>query len=317
VARAANCEANILIRGETGTGKELFARAIHQNSSRAQKNFVVIDCGALPKSLVESILFGYEKGAFTGAEKDKEGLIKQADGGTLFLDEIGELPLSMQKTLLRVLQERCFLNVGGTREIESDFRLVSASIRNLDEMVKLGSFRGDLLFRLRSITIDLPPLRFRNGDIKEIILDYTKKLCRLRKVSLKRFSPEVLEMLESYSWPGNVRELFSTIESSLANALYEPTIFPKHLPANIRIQLACNSLQDTLQHDLSSEKSEASSEDLPKWQDFRRAHIEEGERRYLRTLIAQVDGDIRRASQLSGLSQPRLYELLRKYSISA
>lgn len=316
LARAASCAANVLIRGETGTGKELFARSIHQNSPRAAKNFVVIDCGALPNTLIESILFGYEKGAFTGAERSKEGLIKQADGGTLFLDEIGDLPLSMQKTLLRVLQERRFLSVGGVREVESDFRLVSATSRDLDELVKLGKFRGDLLYRLRTITIDLPPLRERSEDIKDLIFHYMRKLCQKRKLAMKGFSPEFFEELQSYGWPGNVRELYSTIESSLANALYESTIFPQHLPTHIRIQLACYSLNNTVKHNINCEGSGGSSEDLPKWQDFRRAHIEEGERRYLKALIAQTDGDIHRASQLSGLSQPRLYELLRKHSIS-
>ncbi len=317
LARAASCAANVLIRGETGTGKELFARAIHHNSSRSGKNFVVIDCGALPKTLVESILFGYEKGAFTGAERSKEGLIKQADGGTLFLDEIGELQPSLQKTLLRVLQERRFLSVGGAREVESDFRLVSATSRDLDGLVKKGQFRGDLLYRLRTITTDLPPLRERSDDIRDLTFHYMKELCRKRKLTMKGFSPDFFEMIQSYSWPGNVRELFSTIESSLANALYEPTIFPKHLPTNIRVQLTQNSLERSGYYDDTFETGERySSNGLPTWQDFRKAHIEEGEKHYLKELVARTNGDVKSASQLSGLSPPRLYELLRKYSIS-
>ena len=159
VAQAANSEINVLITGETGTGKELFASAIHNNSLRAKKPFVVVDCSALPETLVESILFGHDKGAFTGAEKAREGLIKQADGGTLFLDEVGELPLSVQKAFLRVLQERRFRPVGSSAEISSDFRLIAATNRDLQKMVHEGTFRNDFLFRLRSFIIELPPLR--------------------------------------------------------------------------------------------------------------------------------------------------------------
>jgi two-component system NtrC family response regulator len=316
VARAAHCLANVLITGETGTGKELFARAIHQNSPRAHKNFVVIDCAALPKTLIESLLFGYERGAFTGAEKTTVGLIEMANGGTLFLDEIGEMPLPLQRTLLRVLQERRFLRIGRTQETKSDFRLISASSRNLDELVKLGEFRSDILFRLRSIAIHLPPLRDRTEDIKELVFHYMKTHCQPRGLPLKGFSLEFFEKVESYSWPGNIRELFSTLEATIANALYEPTIFPKHLPPNIRIQLALDALGPTAQHDRAYGKSEGSSKALPKWQDFRKAYIEEGESRYLKDLMSITHGNIPRAAQLSCLSQPRLYELLRKYSIS-
>ena len=172
VARAAGSNANILISGETGTGKELFARAVHANSFRAEENFVAVDCTSLPKTLIENLLFGHAKGAFTGADKKEDGLVKHADGGTLFLDEIGELPLTTQKTFLRVLQERQFRPLGNTREIKSDFRLVSASNRNLGEMAKLGKFRKDLLYRLRSITIHLPPsesVAKMSGNLQPVI----------------------------------------------------------------------------------------------------------------------------------------------------
>jgi len=172
VARAAGSNANILISGETGTGKELFAWAVHANSFRAEENFVAVDCTSLPKTLIENLLFGHAKGAFTGADKKEDGLVKHADGGTLFLDEIGELPLTTQKTFLRVLQERQFRPLGNTREIKSDFRLVSASNRNLGETAKLGKFRKDLLYRLRSITIHLPPsesVAKMSGNLQPVI----------------------------------------------------------------------------------------------------------------------------------------------------
>ena len=159
LAQAAHSDASVLISGETGTGKELFAWAIHENSPRADKNFVVVDCAALPETLVESTLFGHVRGAFTGADKARDGLIKQADGGTLFMDEIGELSAGIQKTFLRVLQEKRYRPVGGSQEIKSDFRLVAATNRDLDGMSANGGFREDLLFRVRTLVIDLPPLR--------------------------------------------------------------------------------------------------------------------------------------------------------------
>jgi two-component system NtrC family response regulator len=165
LARAAGSEVNVLFTGETGTGKEVFAQALHENSNRSGKRFVVVDCASLPESLIESALFGHVRGAFTGADREKEGLIKLADGGTLFLDEVGELPATMQKTFLRVLQERAFRPIGGAKEVRSNFRLVAATNRNLDEMVESGSFRRDLLFRLKGLEIHLPTLRDDKEDI--------------------------------------------------------------------------------------------------------------------------------------------------------
>ena len=189
VERAADSNANILIAGETGTGKELFARAIHSNSPRADKNFIVIDCGSLPESLIESLLLGHAKGAFTGASKAEEGFIKRADGGTLFLDEVGELTPAMQKVFLRVLQERSFYPIGDTRETKSDFRLVAASNRNLNEMVKSGRFREDLLFRICSISIDIPPLRQRDDDVLELATIICRRFASPNKSNISYFPP--------------------------------------------------------------------------------------------------------------------------------
>jgi two-component system NtrC family response regulator len=317
VARASRSNTNILITGETGTGKELFARAIHKNSSRAEMNFVVVDCGALPESLIESLLFGYTRGAYTGADRDKQGFIKHADGGTLFLDEVGDLPLSTQKAFLRVLQERRFTPVGGTREIESDFRLIAATHRNLEELVAEEHFRNDLLFRLRSISIELPPLRDRVEDIKDLAITYVRLLCESQGVGLKGFAPEFFDVLTAYSWPGNVRELNSTLEYTFAQALYEQTIFPKHLPDAVRIRVARNALNGQPDKDpCCNSNYQEGSKTMGKWQDFRKSLISEGEQRYLTDLISRTNGNIKLAAQQSGLSKPRLYELLRKYNIT-
>jgi len=201
LAQAASSNVNVLITGETGTGKELFAKAIHSNSSRAGRNFVVVDCTALPETLVESVLFGHARGAFTGADRSEEGLIKQADGGTLFLDEIGELPFLIQKRFLRVIQEHRFRPVGGRQETESDFRLVAATNRNLESMVREGRFREDLFHRLRTISIELPPLRELLEDIKKLTVFYMNALCERFGIVPKGASPEFWEVVTAYKWP--------------------------------------------------------------------------------------------------------------------
>jgi len=316
VARAAHSDSNILITGETGTGKELFSRAIHANSLRAKENFVAVDCGSLPKTLMESLLFGHRKGAFTSADKDREGLIKHADGGTLFLDEVSEIPLEMQKVFLRVIQERRFRPLSEKKEIHSDFRLISASNRNLDEMAKKGGFRKDLLFRLNSICIELPPLRERKEDIKDLVLQCTKILCESHEIGIKGFSPEFFEVLELYDWPGNVRELQGTVESAFALALHEPVLFPKHLPPNIRVKVARSFLERESQDCLIQEEGENLPQKLPGWKEYKKSHIAWGEKKYLEALYSRTGGNIKKAAQLSGLSQPRLYELLRKHKVS-
>lgn len=313
VSQAAGSEANVLITGETGTGKEIFARAIHENSPRAGKSLVVVDCTALPGSLVEGLLFGHEKGAFTGAEKAQEGLIAQADGGTLFLDEIGELPVLTQKAFLRVLQERRFRPLGGQKEIGSDFRLVAATNRNLDKMVQDGLFRQDLMYRLKAFTINLPPLRKRPGDIRELAVNHMSRLCRRLNTGIKGFSPEFLEALMAYDWPGNVRELINTLTRALAAAQYEPTLFSKHLPPDIRIQVARRSFQKSAPD--AGEPAEASRPSFPKWKDEREAALEKLENRYLNELISHTGGDINLACELSGLKRSRLYQLLKKHDI--
>ena len=318
VARSSAGRANILITGETGTGKELFARAIHRNSPRSGNNFVVVDCGCLPESLIESLLFGHTRGAFTGADHAEEGFIKHADGGTLFLDEIGELPLSTQKAFLRVLQERRFTPVGGAKEVSSDFRLVAATNRDLLQMVAEGEFREDLLFRLRAVTLDLPPLRERIEDIKDLSIQHVRFMCDNQGIGLKGFSPEFFEVLSAYRWPGNVRELYGALEHALAQAFFEQTIFPKHLPESIRIAVARSSFSETDREEIATQITCGLFDEdfLPSWRDFRRKWITEGEKRYLKSLVTKSNGKVKEASRYSGLSSPRLYELLRKHRLS-
>ena len=316
LAQAADSDINVLLTGETGTGKELFAKAVHENSRRAGNNFVVVDCTTIPETLVESTLFGHKKGAFTGADKAQEGLIKQADKGTLFLDEVGELPLSIQKGFLRTLQEHRFRPIAGEQEIESDFRLVAATNRDLEEMVKQGQFREDLLFRLRSFPINIIPLRKRLEDIKALAMHHVARICEHSETEIKGFSPEFFAALEAYDWPGNVRELFNALERAITAAHYAPILLPNHLPTNIRAKIARSFLNnskrpgsDTSTLDVTEDLGK---DNFPKIKDFRG----EMERRYLEKLMRISQDSRQEACRLSGLSRTRLFELLKKHNIS-
>jgi Nif-specific regulatory protein len=213
IGKVAPADATVLILGPSGTGKELVARAIHQNSKRAAAPFVAVNCGAITETLVESELFGYEKGAFTGAAEQRKGKIEIADGGTLFLDEVGELTMPMQAALLRVIQEREFHRVGGTRPVSVDVRLVAATNRNLQERIREGRFREDLYFRLKVVELRMPSLAECRGDILTLASHFLQKKRYVRVVS--GFSPEAQRILTSYEWPGNVRELQGAIDSAL------------------------------------------------------------------------------------------------------
>jgi two-component system NtrC family response regulator len=315
VAQAADSDASVLITGETGTGKELFAWAIHNNSARAEKNFVVVDCAALPETLVESTLFGHERGAYTGAEKGRDGLILQANGGTLFLDEVGELPFSLQKTFLRVLEEHRFRPVGRKQEIGSDFRLIAASNRDLDDMVRRKLFRKDLLFRIRSLTIVLPPLRQRTEDIRGLVEHHVAQLCKEYGIGKKEFSPEFVPALAGYDWPGNVRELVKALESAIVSARHEPMVFPKHLPTEIRAKMARTSVGDEEVGTRKRQQVTDRRQTLPRLQALRQAAVAEVEKNYLEELISVTGGKMKEACRLSGLSRSRLYELLKKHHV--
>jgi len=211
IGRIAKSDITVLITGESGTGKELVAKAIHKYSNRKDKPFVAVNCAALPPNLLEAELFGYEKGAFTGATSTKKGLFEQANGGTLFLDEIGELAPELQAKLLRVLQEKEIRRVGGNKTVKIDVRILAATNRNLEEEVRKGKFREDLFFRLNVVTVEIPPLRERREDIVPLALHFIKKFSREFKLPVKELTPEAVEWLVNYDFPGNVRELENMI----------------------------------------------------------------------------------------------------------
>jgi len=317
LAQASRTDVTVLITGETGSGKELFARTLHENSPRCTHPFIVVDCSALPESLVESLLFGHEKGAFTGAERAQTGLIKLADGGTLFLDEVGELPLSIQRSFLRVLQERTFRPVGSKREETSNFRLVVATNRDLDAMAELGEFRSDLLFRMRSFVIHLPPLREFREDIKSLAMHFIARACEKSRIRVKGFSPDFFDVLEAYDWPGNVRELFHVLQSALASGFHESVLYPVHLPISVRVAAARFSL--TEKHDPTcidlTALPQVSSEPEP-FKEFRLRLMEAGEKEYFTRIASLARGNPQEACRLSGLSKSRLYYFLQKLGIS-
>ncbi|WP_051178932.1 sigma-54-dependent transcriptional regulator [Thermodesulfovibrio thiophilus] len=225
--------ANVLITGETGTGKELVARAIHRKSTRSSKPFIIVDCTTIPENLIESELFGHEKGAFTGATDKKIGLMEFADGGTVFLDEVGELPISLQKKFLRFLQEKEFQRIGGTSRIKVDVRIISATNRNLEKDVKENIFREDLYWRLNVVRINLPSLKERKDDIPLLVNHFLKKFAKENNKPIPQLEPEVMDALISYDWPGNIRELANVIERAIVLSA-SGIISMKYLPKRIQ-----------------------------------------------------------------------------------
>ena len=281
---------------------------------------MTVDCATLPESIAQSILFGHRKGAFTGAEKDQLGLILQANGGTLFLDEVGELPPSVQKNFLRVLQERSIRSLGDREERSVDFRLVAATNRNLDDMTAAGTFRSDLLYRLRASHIHLPPLRERAGDIRLLTEHFLEAMCARAGTAPKTCSTDFLETLEAYEWPGNVRELIHTLEHAFTAAKLDQYLFPQHLPPGLRAKVARARIAGPT-HSAARTQEDANggagdvtpSQPL---QEYRDAVLARAESRYLQNLMTSTNGNVREVIRLSGLSQSRLYALLKKYGIT-
>jgi transcriptional regulator with PAS, ATPase and Fis domain len=253
IQRVAPTESTVLILGESGTGKELVARAVHRNSPRAKGPFVAINCAAIAESLLESELFGHEKGAFTGAVGQKKGKIEAASGGTIFFDEIGELAAGLQAKLLRVLQEREFERVGGTRAIKADIRVVAATNRDLQQAVQEGTFRKDLFYRLNVVAIEVPPLRERREDVPDLVHHFIQKTARKCNTGPKSLSPQAKASLMNYDWPGNVRELENAIERALVlgstdSILVEDlpeTIFETAAPAGGAATMYAGAVKDT------------------------------------------------------------------------
>lgn len=313
LAQASNSSANVLITGETGTGKELFAQAIHANSDRADGPFVVVDCASLPDNLVESILFGHVKGAFTGANQSSPGLVGQANGGTLFLDELGELPTALQKAFLRVIQERRYRPVGADFQKSSDFRLLAATNRDLDRMTETGNFRRDLLHRVRTLALELPPLRERSGDVRELVHYQLSRICERYGIGTKGLAPEVLEMLVAYDWPGNIRELFNVIEVAVSAAFHEQTIFHYHLPTSLRVKLKADTLKATSRRSVTVPQTASKAlGHLPTMEEV----VDATRLDYLRKLLALTGGNITEACRRSGLSRTTLYNHLSRYNLT-
>ena len=285
VEKVAPVNATVLLLGESGTGKEVLARGVHELSPRANKRFVAINCAAIPDTLLESELFGYEKGAFTGAAKQTLGKIEYANEGTLFLDEIGDLPLPLQSKLLRFLQERVIERLGGRGEISVDVRVVCATHRDLSSMIREGSFREDLYYRLSEISIKIPPLRERAGDPVLLAQAFLERYAAEQSRSIKGFSADALAALEAHTWPGNVREMENLIKRAVIMA------------ENGNITAA----------DLGLEPTE--TESIP----FNLRQVrEEAERRAIVRALSQVGGSIAQAAELLGISRPTLYDLMNK-----
>jgi transcriptional regulator with PAS, ATPase and Fis domain len=249
VAKIAPSNSTVLIVGESGTGKELIARAIHDGSPRKNNPFIAINCAAIPDTLIESELFGHEKGSFTGANAREIGIFEAADGGTVFLDEIGEMNVAMQAKLLRAIQEKEIRRVGGKVNIGLDVRLVSATNKELEQEIKRGAFREDLFYRLNVIRVNLPPLRERGSDIKALAEFFLEKYAKAAGISMDGISKQALKLLMNYSWPGNVRQLESVIERSILMA-ESNYIEPEDLPGEIT---ACGSLAGSINFDLPAD----------------------------------------------------------------
>lgn len=309
IFKAAKTDVPVLITGETGTGKELFGKAIHLNSRNKENDFIIVDCAALPENLAESVLFGHSKGSFTGADSDKLGLIQLADKGTLLLDEIGELSLSLQKKFLRVLQEKRFRPIGSRKEISCEFRLVSATHRDLKEMVGNGSFREDLYFRINAIKIDIPPLRTRKSDIPIIARHFIRQNCNPAAGLQYEETPEFMKALLVYNWPGNVREMISAVNHACADCYGGGQLYSKHLPDYIRRFNINKRLDQKLKPDDASFAQNRISFQEVSLKKF----LNIQKKKYILQLMEFVKGDVITASELSGLSKGHLYSLLRQY----
>ncbi|KDA54273.1 Fis family transcriptional regulator [Thermoanaerobaculum aquaticum] len=289
VETVAPTETTVMIRGESGTGKELIARLIHANSPRAFGPLVAVNCGALPEGVLESELFGHERGAFTGAVARRKGKLELADGGTLFLDEVGEISPKVQVELLRVLEEKQLVRVGGTQPVRVDFRVVCATNRDLEQAVREGTFREDLYYRLAVFRIDLPPLRERKEDILPIANHYLKKFADAMGRKVTGFSPKAQELLLSYPWPGNIRELINAVERALV-VCREGPVLPEHLPITPSKPVS-----------------------LPKDDDL---SLEAVERRHIEYVLERCSYNITQAAKLLGIDRVTLYNRMRRYGIN-
>jgi DNA-binding NtrC family response regulator len=302
--RAASTDATVLLEGESGTGKELFARSLHALSPRADAPFVAINCAAIPENLLETELFGYEKGAFTGAAARKPGKFEMAHRGTLFLDEIGDLPFALQAKILRALEERRFERVGGTSSVQVDVRLVAATNKGLKAAVAAKRFREDLYFRLSVFPITVPPLRERQGDIPVLARYFVDRFCRDMKKKPLVITPEALEQLQSYRWPGNVRELQNCIERAVILAEGD-AIFPRHLHLSFAAPLESETPVSPWEAmDLSGTLTEST-----------RRVTREAEKFKIQLVLQEAQGSKGRCAELLQISYKMLLAKLKEYGI--
>ncbi len=300
IEKVADAESTVLILGESGTGKELVARAIHFNSHRAEKSLIPVNCGAIPESLLESELFGHERGAFTGAARTRMGRFELANGGTVLLDEVGDMSPALQVKLLRVLQEHSFERVGGTKSIRVDVRIIAATNRNLEEAVTRGEFREDLYYRLSVIPLTLPPLRERKEDIPLLLQYFMDQFNRMRDRKLQGFSRNALHMLMNYHWPGNVRELENLVDR-LVVLKGQGIIEPEDLPEKMRVTL--------------TPAPPASAVEIPEEGFCLDIAVREFERELILRALEKADGVKNKAAQLLGIKRTTLIEKLKRHSL--
>ncbi len=294
LSRVAPTDATVLVGGESGTGKELVARAIHRNSPRTSRPFVAINCAAIPEGLLESELFGYERGAFTGAQRQKKGRLEMADGGVVFLDEIGEMAPSLQVKLLRVLQEREFERLGGARPISVDIRLIAATNKDLAHAVKAGTFREDLYYRLNVVSVVVPPLRERPEDVPILAEYFVSKFAVKCKVKAKKISPEAMSGLMNYDWPGNVRELENAIERALVLGVSD-TIRPEDLPESVLEKDPAPGVQEARYH----------------------LAVKQLKKHLILTAVEEARGNYTEAARILGVHANYLHRLVRNLNLRA
>ncbi|MBA4157218.1 MAG: sigma-54-dependent Fis family transcriptional regulator [Gemmatimonadetes bacterium] len=302
IRRAGPVDVTTLVTGESGTGKELAARALHAESRRASGPFVALNCSALPGELVESELFGYVRGAFTGADRDREGLIEAANGGTLFLDEIGDLALAAQAKLLRVLEERQVLRLGSTRATSVDMRVIAATHRPLDRLIAEGRFREDLLYRLQVVNLTLPPLRERRGDIPAIAVHFLAEFAQRHGRPMLTLSDATRRILLAHDWPGNVRELRNALERAVVLAEGD-VVQPADLPSQFAGSVA------------PLRPADAASAELP-YADARARALDAFDRSFLSAALERNDGNVSATARLLGLHRQSLQKMLRRLEIS-
>ncbi len=341
VRQVADADISVLITGESGTGKELIARALHQSSRRREARLVTVNCGAIPEGIFESEIFGHEKGAFTGAERLRQGLFEQADGGTLLLDEIGEMPLFMQVKLLRVLESGTFLRVGGTQPLTVDVRVLAATNRDLAEMVQAGSFRQDLFYRLKAVNILLPPLRERPEDVEPLVKHFATAFCRKNSINCPAIGRDALQVLREHYWEGNVRELKNFVESlvllkrgdridagDVIRNLERETVAGSNLPVLLRPgergpqEDLFTQMFFLIQKELAelkamvAELGEKQREpEITESREVKQRTVEDMEREHIREVLEQYNWNRKQAAQALGIGERTIYRKIRKYGL--